>query len=254
MTNNKLLKNAEIVGIIPVRLGSSRLPNKALLPLENKPVLQHIIDRIKNVVDDFIIATTTLEQDSKIVKFCQDKNYKCMRGENENVIQRIINASLIYEKDIIIIDISHDCPLVDPKHISDMINILKKENLHYVSNVVERSWPDGFDVQVYKRSTLIKAQKLITNPIHYLHAGWNILNYSQNKSKIKFYPAPDAYRYPKWGLCLDTVEDYELLKIIFKYFKNRSDFSAKAIINFLKANPELLEINKNVRRNLPGEG
>ena len=66
-------KNLGIIAIIQARLGSTRLPGKVLLNIESKPVLQHIVDRLKKVtkIDKVIIATSNLKINSKITSYCK---------------------------------------------------------------------------------------------------------------------------------------------------------------------------------------
>ena len=68
MKNN----NLNTIAIVQARLGSTRLPGKVLLEIESKPVLLHIVNRLKRVlkVDDIIIATSSLKINSKIISFC----------------------------------------------------------------------------------------------------------------------------------------------------------------------------------------
>ena len=65
--------------------------------------------------------------------------------------------------------------------------------------------------------------------------------------------SPEQHNYPEWGLTLDTPEDLELLRKICSHF-NSIDFSCQYIIEYLRANPQLLELNKLVQRKIPGEG
>jgi len=55
-------------------------------------------------------------------------------------------------------------------------------------------------------------------------------------------------------LTLDEKEDYELLEIIFNEFGKNISFPVEDVINYLKENPELLKINKNIKRKSPEKG
>ena len=138
------------------------------------------------------------------------------------------------------------------------VNMLLKENLDYCTNVLTRSWPDGFDVQVYKEEALQKANKFITNSNHRVHSGWNIVEYKENFPEIRIggWRAPASCDHPEWGLTLDTEEDYQLLQIIFNYFDRHPElqFSATQVIEYLKQYPHLLQINENIRRKTFDEG
>ena len=64
--------------IIFVRLGSKRLPGKALRKINNKPILGYIIERVKKIKPNYkiIIATTSLKRDKQIVNYCKKRTEK----------------------------------------------------------------------------------------------------------------------------------------------------------------------------------
>lgn len=249
------------IAIIQVRMESSRLPNKALLILNDKPCLQHIIERTKRAksINDVIVVTTTTQRNNAIANLCREINCLCVRypsGADQDMMDTVLYVIHAFaKKDVFVVEITGDCPLIDPDHIDFSINLLKKNKQDYVSNCTVRSWPDGFDVQVYTGEILKKVNPLVTNPKHRKHVGWNIVNQHSflPKAKLTGWTAPEKYWYPEWGLTLDTEEDYRLLNLIFTYFENNK-FSAGQAIDYILENPELLKINKSVKRKIPGEG
>ena len=64
------------VAIIQARMSSSRLPGKVLYNFCNKPVLEHIVQRLSTckLIDDTVIATSDHDSDNKIKDFCLEKN------------------------------------------------------------------------------------------------------------------------------------------------------------------------------------
>ena len=258
----KFINHNKVIAVIPTRLKSERLSGKVLIPLNGKPCLQRIVERLRKCeqIDDIIIAVAGHKQNKPILDFCYEKlKVTSMRGSADDVYGRVLKAGqLMYAK--YIIDITADCPLVDPTHIDHMIKNIKKKNLDFVCNTVPRSWPDGFDVQIFKTSIMEQLDPLITDPVHRLHVGWNILNYKhlleKGRLKVGSFKAPPDYNFPHWGLTLDEEQDRILLDKIFCYFdkQKKLKFSAENIIDYLKLNPELLEINLSVVRNIPGQG
>ena len=68
--------NGKIGIIIQARMGSTRLPNKVLTEIENKPLLKHVMERCSNAnVHDIIIATSTNEENDSIENFCKINGY-----------------------------------------------------------------------------------------------------------------------------------------------------------------------------------
>jgi spore coat polysaccharide biosynthesis protein SpsF len=257
------LKHFDKVGcIIQARMGSSRLPGKVMLPLCNKIVIQQLVDRVRacDEIDTIIVAMPDTPLDKKLAEFCvKELQVGVFKGSENDVLGRVTTASSMMRRlDSIIVDITADCPLVDPRDISKLIKMQRASDLDYVSNVVVRSYPDGFDIQVYKKSVLEKVNQAVTNKIHRRHSGWNILNYCgtffPQAIKIANMTVPeDKYFHPDWGLTLDTTEDWALLNYIFEHFKGEL-FSSSEVMDLILSNMDLLNYNKNVKRNTPGEG
>ncbi|KKL61487.1 hypothetical protein LCGC14_2194840, partial [marine sediment metagenome] len=159
-------------------------------------------------------------------------------------------AAAKWSKADIIVDMTSDCPLIDPKHIDHLIETLLNENLDYVSNCIYRDWPDGADIQVYWTKSLKECHKRFYTPNH---IGWNITQYPLIFN-IHHWKAPNDMHWPELGLTLDTLEDYELLKIIFNSFGYKIDFSIESAIRYLRKKPHLVKINQMVKRKKLEEG
>ena len=244
----------KVVAVVQARMSSARLPGKVLLSLASKPVLWWICARciLANRIDNIVVATTSDPSNDPIA----DKHYlpygcEAFRyeGDENDVIGRVLAAADQVKTDIIV-DITADCPMIDPRHIDHLIKMLIKNDLDYVSNCVRRTWPDGFDVQVYTREALAWTKGQL-NPKQ--HAGWNIARHPE-VFKIMNWPASSDMHWPDLGLTLDTREDYVLLQILFREFGDDPAFAVEDVVKFLKANPELVEINKGIRRKTPEEG
>ena len=245
-------KNPKIVAIIQARMASNRLPGKALLPLgpNNNSVLWWMLKRasLARLVDEAVIATVLSNSNRPIQEAFPDQTYSWAGDEND-VMGRVLWVAKKTNADIIV-DLTGDCPLIDPVHIDNLIKILLNWEYEYVSNCVpERTWPDGLDIQVYW-TKILKQCKEIFNPSQ--HCGWNIGQRKIFDSYCNI--ARGVMNWPELGLTLDVKEDYKLLKIIFNKFGHKPKFHVENIILFLKLRPELVEINKSIRRKTPEEG
>ena len=247
----------KVTAIIQARMRSNRLPGKIFLPLAGKPALWWIVKRasLAELVDEVIVATTSNASNDLIwIYGNQDKEqfpasvYRYTKDEN-NVIGRVLSAARKSKTDIIV-DITGDCPMVDPQHIDYLINELLNNDYDYISNdVVKRSWPNGLDVQVYKTSVLRKCKEKF-NPKQ--HCGWNIPQHPETFN-CGNWPAPESMYWPDLGLTLDTARDYEFLSFIFDTFGYNLNFEVEDVVGLLKRNPKLIT-NKDVYRKKPKEG
>ena len=112
-----------ITAIIQARMGSTRLPKKVLMPLEGKPVLRHIVDRLGSVqqINNVVIATSESEINDEIVDFCKTENIDFYRGSEDDVLNRFYKTTQQYPSDIFL-RVTGDCPLIDPTLVESLIN------------------------------------------------------------------------------------------------------------------------------------
>jgi spore coat polysaccharide biosynthesis protein SpsF len=237
--------------IIQARMGSSRLPGKVMMDLAGKPVLQRMIERCQaSTTKDVIITTTTKTRDNAIIELCKKLGTPFFRGSEQNVLERTYETAKAFNVDLVI-DITSDCPLVDPDIINNLVFLYTSPDstVDYVSNVIKRSFPIGFDAQVYSFQALGKLYKMskIDKRIIVEHSGWN---FTQLKEFRKYSWTPKSeYFYPDWRLTLDTQKDYELINWLYSVMREEI-WDYKRIIDFLKNNwPYFLSYNSITRVN-----
>jgi spore coat polysaccharide biosynthesis protein SpsF len=236
--------------IIEARMSSTRLPGKVLMKVNNKSMLQLIIDRVNVIkkIDTTIVATTINKKDDEIIDWCKLKKIKFFRGSEDNVLNRVYKAAKKFRLRTIIL-ITGDCPLIDHNIISQVLNIYLNNNADYVSNSHIRTYPDGMDVQIFNYKSLSKSNILAKNKIEKEHV---TLNIRRNPKIFKpiYVMAPNNLHWPELGLTLDEIGDFKLIKKIIIYFHNKKNFMFNCIdiINFIKKNPILLRYNSKVKR------
>jgi spore coat polysaccharide biosynthesis protein SpsF len=240
----------KIVAIIEARMTSTRLPGKVLLPAANKPMLLHLVNRIKKVkkVKKIIVATTTNKKDLAITRFCKKHKINFFRGSENDVMERVISAAKKYKAEVIV-EITGDCPIIDHKIIDQCLEIYLANKAEYVTNCHVRGYPDGMDVQVYKLKTLIKSRKMTNNKLDREHVTLHIRKNPKIFKSINLMPPKKLY-WPDLGLTLDEFKDYILLKKIIEHFhkKKRNFFSCEDVIDYLSKNKKTRNINKTIKR------
>src|SRR5262249_27310258 len=92
------------VAIIQARMGSTRFPGKVLRPIAGKPLLWHIVHRLRRcrMVDAIAIATSTSPRDEAIVDFCREQEIEIVRGPEDNVLARYVLAAAQTNADIVV--------------------------------------------------------------------------------------------------------------------------------------------------------
>lgn len=235
--------------IVESRMASTRLPGKILLPILGKPALELMVERLKRVkeADEIIIATTDKDCDLVIVDFAKKWNLKFFRGSEENVLSRVLKAAKQFAIDVIV-EITSDCPLIDPDIISDCINRFLDSNVDYLSNVILRTYPRGLDVQVFKTAVLEKIDSLTEDPAHREHVTLYIYEHSE-RYKLMNVSAESGLQLAEQRLTLDTSYDYFVIREIFeKLYPENKHFGYKDIYNFLMKHPEIRKINSHIEQ------
>jgi len=239
----------KISAIIEARMSSTRLPGKIMKIANKKPMILHLVNRLKKVSSLYriIIATTTNKNDDILCNYLKKKKILFYRGSEEDVLGRVYyTAKKFNVKNIL--QITGDCPLVDPNLTSQVINIYLNNNFDFVSNANIRTFPVGMDVSVFNFKSLKKAH-FQSRQKYYREHSTLFFRKKKNIFKICNVMAPNNLHHPNLGLTLDEPKDYQLIKKIFYNFrKKEEDFTCLEIIDFLKQNKSIRNLNIKVKR------
>lgn len=234
---------------------SKRLPGKVLLPLAGEPALLRLVERIAPslYVDEVVVATTTNETDNPIVELCENHGIKYFRGSEEDVLKRVLDAAKSVQAHFIV-EITGDCPLLDYRHIDELCREYEKEEFDYIANNTIRSYPDGFDVQLFPVGVLERVDKLTNDPIDRVHVSYYIYTHP-GTFKCKNVKAEGKMNWPELAVTLDEKEDYQLINKVFeKLISKDRYFSAEDVVDLLRSNTDWVDINRDIKRKPAQEG
>jgi len=241
--------NQKIVATIEARMTSSRLPGKVLFDLQGKTVLGHIIERLRRskYIDQVVVATTVNETDDPIIELCNQLDCKYYRGSEDDVLDRVLKTAQSVNGDIIV-EITGDCPVIDWRHVDHLIELFYSDKYDYAANIIKRTFPRGFDTQVFPTKILEDVWKSTEDPKDREHVSFYIYTHPE-KYLLGNWEAPKNIHHPELEITLDTKEDYELIKHIYDilYTKN-NDFSAEDVVELLLSNEKLANIVASVNR------
>ena len=233
-----------ITTIIQARISSTRLPEKVLLPLGGKSVLENVVERAKGAgrIGEIIVATSSGKDDDKIVRLCEEKGIKYFRGNLDDVLDRYYQAAKIFKAENIC-RITADCPLIDPEIIDQVAEEYLKGGYDYAANNHPvATYPDGFDVEIFSFKALEKAWREATLPSEREHVTAYIWNHPD---KFKIYNVRNDIDLSSYRLTIDEDKDYELLK---KIFKEVTDLTTTNILKFLDEHQDIKNINTGIVR------
>ena len=210
------------------------------------PLLKILIERIKDskLLDGIIVATTINPRDDIIEQYCKKNNIDVFRGSENDLVERMLFAAKAYDVDIII-EQGVDCPLVDVELIDSTLELYFNNDFDYVTTLNNKKIiPDGYFVRVCSTSLLEEVYKHTRDQIKEGELGLFYIENNPETYKVgNFIPRKELHLYCR--LTVDEEKDLRLVKLIAENF-NSIKVPMVGIINFLKKNPKLLLINKNI--------
>ena len=227
--------------IIQARLGSTRLPNKVMLPLPaggEKTIISEVIESVKDVseISNVIVATSTSKVNNDLESYINSLKVECYRGSENDVLSRFYDI-VIKHKFKYIIRLTADNPIVD--------NLLLKEFIrNFISNDLDYSYsnnlPLGCNFEMMKASEIINAHENSENLFDKEHVTPFI---KRNANKTVDFIFNNIKVIPNLRLTIDYASDYAFINLIYTMLKGKSK-SIKNIINLVEKNNWLLDVNK----------
>lgn len=243
-----MVKKQKIVCIIQARMNSSRLPGKVLEDICGFPMLYWVVSRAGKAkrIDDLVIATTSDDSDDPIAAWCSENNINCFRGDAFDVLDRYYQAAKKWQADVIV-RLTADCPLTDPELIDKVVEAFFDHKVDFAANRLplpyNRTYPIGLDVEVASFEALEKAWQMANLPFEREH----VMPYLfLVKDRFKTYVLDTHENQGSRRWTVDTPEDLEFMRTLFKKQNCRINLSWKEILHFLDENPGLERINAHV--------
>lgn len=268
----------KVVAIIQARMGSSRLPGKVLLDIGAETMLGRVVGRttLCSTVNEVLVATTTDRADNTLADYCEQRAVHYTRGSHFDVLDRYHEAAHGAKADVVV-RITADCPLIDPSLVDDVVRTilvspnstaLPQENarrggtdlaLNRLPPPWKRTYPIGLDTEVCTMAALERAWNEAREPqqrehvMPYMYEGVEL---ARADGQVSFGRSPRGFSIAlldhvvdlglyRWTV--DTAEDLEFVRQIYRYLGDRIDFSWIDVLDLLRARPELRQINASVR-------
>jgi spore coat polysaccharide biosynthesis protein SpsF len=203
--------------ILQARVGSTRLPGKALKPILGKPMLWYTIETLKlsNAADRIVMAIPDNPADDVLIDLAAECNIEIFRGSEPRVLERFYQAALKYKD--------------DSENPDRSLEHLKTGAWDYV---VERGMPLGTVVEAFTFEALERAYKEGSSPEDIEHVTWYIKK--SGKFKVKHFDCPPEYRFPGLRLTVDYPEDFQRVEKIIEHLYNAAIPPFKDVIRFIQ--------------------
>lgn len=240
------------VGIITqARTTSTRLPRKVLIEVGGKTVLDHHLDRLFASGLDVLVATTTNASDDPIVEIAQRRGVRPFRGSEDDVLARFSECAQEHDLDVVV-RVTADCPLIDGRVLADAVNefVAADDPNLYLSNTLERTYPRGFDFEVFSRQALVEAAERATSAADREHVTPYL--YSNQNGAMTLRPVKRTSDKSAYRVTLDTVDDLEAIRLLIEDY-HADVLDAEQIIALLDQHPEVVAVNADVHQKKVGE-
>ncbi len=236
------------IAIIQARMSSTRLPGKVLKTLIDKSVLAQVVSRLQtaNTLDDVVVATTTHQVDDVIVAESRNCKAKVFRGSEDDVLSRYAAAAAEFAADVIV-RITSDCPLLDPELIDKMARkFLALPAVDYLSNTLERTYPRGLDVEIFRRETLSLACEQARQAFEREHVTPYIYQHTDRFRLASYVDDVDRSHF-RWTL--DTERDWQCIEAIYRHlYQPGKIFTTAEVYALLQRYPEIAKLNHQVQQ------
>jgi len=245
------------VGVITqARTTSTRLPNKILLEAGGRTLLDHHLDRLVAAGLDVYVATTVNATDDPVVALAEGRGLPVHRGSEDDVLSRFAGCITAYQLDTVV-RVTSDCPLIDGGLVRDAVSAYADgdDPWLYLSNALERTYPRGFDLEVFSAEALLDADEHADETPQREHVTPYLYANTSGRMTLRNLARPadgverdaSAYR-----VTLDTPDDLALIRALVEHH-DAADKDVEQIIAILDAHPELAALNAHIEQKKLGQ-
>ena len=214
---------------LQVRLDSSRLPRKALLPLADRPVVEHAMRALDGVEADHRMLLTTEDSVEELSPPANKAGWEIFVGPKEDVLERFVLAARKSGADRIV-RATGDNPLVSASMANAALELSSRTGADYAGF---SGLPVGSGVEVIDVSALEEAWSEAADPYEREHVA-PFLYRRPERYRIEIPQAPDSFRAPGVRITLDTAEDYAFLQKLYAELYSGEVLDLDSVVPWLK--------------------
>ena len=237
----------QTMAVVQARMSSRRLPGKVLADIGGRPLLAHLIERLRRSrVDNITVATSTCDSDNAVARWCRDSGVDCFRGDLHDVLDRYYRAARRLQPEHLV-RVTADCPLLDPQIVDRVVAEHLRAGWDYTSNVLPPTYPDGLDVEVFSYRCLRLAWQQARLPSEREHV---TLYINQRPGEFAIGNVAGAVDLSHYRWTVDEVRDLDVVREIFRALYTRNPrFGLDDMVELMRRNPALARHNSCHGRN-----
>ena len=243
-----------VAAVVQARMGSTRLPGKALMCAAGKPLLEHLIERLGRAgrLDQIIVATTINAEDDAIERLCERLGVGCFRGSSDDVLGRVAAALARFGVDVHV-EVHGDGPLADWRLVDQAVSVYLGGSFDLVTNALRTTYPPGLELWVYAAALCARLAAERSEP-RYRESPALYLMQHPDEFAIASLEAPPELSAPETYLEVDEAADFEVMRTIIEaLYPGEPAFTTEEVLSLLAAQPELVGRNRGVVRRWKSE-
>ena len=195
---------------LQVRLDSTRLPGKALLPLAGKPIVTRVLEALHKIPAEVHAVLTEEGSREALLPLAESQGFRLYVGPKEDVLKRYTGAARAYAVEWIV-RATGDNPFVSWELAAELLKDCRRLDADYGGHY---GMPLGCGVEILKAEALFRAERETQDPYDHEH----VAPYLYKNPQIFFLhrPLADLRWRSNFRLTIDTREDYERVKVIYE--------------------------------------
>ncbi len=217
--------------IMQARLGSKRLPGKALLPLGNKCIVARAMESLAPLEVDAKVLAVPYDSSEALAPIARSEGYDLVAGSEEDVLSRFAKVIAIYAADTIV-RATGDNPFVSLELARSLIHSRGCPPADYSAY---RGMPIGMGVELVNAKSLLEANHEAKDPYEREHV-CPYLYRNPDRFVTRYFEAPNPFRLPEAKISVDTEADYRLAQAAFDALWKSGPPSGPALVKWLASN------------------
>ena len=234
----------KVVAIVQSRMGSTRLPGKAILPLGGKPLTQNLLERVKRAtkLNAVVLAVPATPENECLWQVAHDAgcDFYWYKGDENDLVGRYLDCAKSFDADIIV-RVPGDNPCVEPRYVDEAVARYFDIPALFYSNTTVRltehplhPFVDGLGAEVFSVSRLGWVDRRTSGQT----------DYREHPHRLMYDIAESSHRRgqdcgiyfnvarPDFRLDVNTQADYEFIRDIYDHFGHNC-FTIEEVLAYL---------------------
>ncbi|WP_217184522.1 cytidylyltransferase domain-containing protein [Streptomyces sp. AC495_CC817] len=228
-----------VLAILQARTSSHRLPGKVLSPVLGTPLILRALERISRAerIDVLVLATSSDPSDDQLAEVVSRAGYRVHRGPLDDVLTRFLQVIDGHDEETVV-RLTGDNALSDPRVIDDVIAAHLASGADYTANTLERSFPRGLDVEVFRADALRAVDRLTSTDDEREHVTLGIY---RRPGVFRLHSVTQPLDRSELRWTVDYPEDLAFARAVYEdLYDAQPTFGQQEILDLLDRRPELV--------------